>query len=61
MKCKFCNRTENPKNENEKFFGSPNAFICDTCARMCKDILNKNINNKDNVIDFWGSLPKGYA
>lgn len=41
-KCSFCGRTEDLV---EKLIAGPNAFICNKCVDICKDILEKKPTN----------------
>src|SRR3990172_3260057 len=36
--CSFCGRSEEAV---EKLISGPQAFICDKCARLCMDIIEK--------------------
>ena len=36
LRCSFCNKSQN---EVRKLIAGPNAFICDECVDVCRDII----------------------
>ena len=46
MKCSFCGK---PQRVAKKLISSPNAeaFICDDCVDICKEIMKQTVPSKD--------------
>lgn len=49
--CSFCGKSHA---EVQKLIAGPGVYICDTCINVCKDILDKELGEKDSSdFDEW--------
>ena len=48
--CSFCGKSHS---EVQKLIAGPGVYICDSCINVCKDILDKELGDKESYSPDW--------
>lgn len=48
--CSFCGKSHS---EVQKLIAGPGVYICDSCINVCKDILDKELGEKESYTPDW--------
>ena len=48
--CSFCGKSHS---EVQKLIAGPGVYICDSCINVCKDILDKELGEKESYNPDW--------